>query len=427
MSSILNRKKPTIYYGYIIIAASFLITTIVSGNQYSFGVFFKPMLDQFGWTRASTSGPFSLNLILIGLFSILTGRLSDRFGPRIVITLGAVIMGSGYLLMSRISNLWQLYGSYGIIVALGSSAMYVPLVAMMSKWFSKKRGLMVGIGVSGVGFGISIVPPVASQLMISLNWHTSIFILGASSLILITLAAQFLKAEPGAELLKENKDEIAQPVGRSAGLSFSESVKTTQFWMIVVAWFLYGFFYQVGMVHIVPYATDMGMSTLAAATILTTIGLIGIFGRIILGLTGDRFSNKNTLLISFVLLAVAFATLSISRTIVMIYAFAAIFGSFFGVGILLAPIAAEYFGFKELGVIAGAIYFGNNIGGAIGPVFAGYIFDITGKYEIAFISSGITAILAAVFMGLLKPAPALEATTSVNYLSANLNSTDTKT
>jgi MFS family permease len=168
------------------------------------------------------------------------------------------------------------------------------------------------------------------------------------------------------------------------------------------------------MVHIVPYATDMGMSTLAAATILTTIGLIGIFGRIILGFTGDRFSNKNTLLISFVLLAVAFATLSISRTIVMIYAFAAIFGSFFGVGILLAPIAAEYFGFKELGVIAGAIYFGNNIGGAMGPVFAGYIFDITGKYEIAFISSGITAILAAVFIGLLKPAPKLKATTSVN-------------
>ena len=405
MTAVLNhKKKPRIYYGYIVLAACFLIMTIVSGTQYSFGVFFKPMLDQFGWTRASTSAPFSLNLILLGLFSILAGKLGDRFGPRIVITLGAVIMGSGYMLMSRITNLWGLYLSYGIIVALGSSAMYIPLVAMMSRWFTKRRGLMVGISVSGIGFGISIVPPIASQIMTSLNWRTAIFILGISSLVLIAAAAQFLRAEPETTLLKDNEDKRIESVPRSEGLSFRESVKTNQFWMIFIAWVLYGFFYQVGMVHIVPYATDLGMSALVAATILTMIGFIGIFGRIILGFTGDRFSNKNTLLVSFVLMAGAFTALSVSHTIGMIYVFAVVFGFFFGAGILLAPITAEYFGFKELGVITGAIYFGSNIGGAIGPVFAGYIFDITGKYGLAFISSGITAILAAIFMWLLKPA-----------------------
>ena len=399
-----HKKKPGIYYGYIVLTACFLIMTIVSGTQYSFGVFFKPMLDQFRWTRASTSAPFSLNLILVGLFSILAGKLSDKFGPRIVITVGAVIMGSGYMLMSRITNLWGLYLSYGIIVALGSSAMYVPLVAMMSRWFAKRRGLMVGISVSGVGFGISIVPAIASQLMISLDWRTSILILGAASLILIVLSAQFLRAGPETVLLKGNEDNRTEFVPRSEELSFSESAKTRQFWMIFAAWFLYGFFYQVGMVHIVPYATDLGMSALAAATILTIIGLIGILGRIVLGFTGDRFSDKNTLLVSFIFLAGAFVALSASASPGMIYLFAVVFGFFFGVGILLAPIAAEYFGFRELGMITGAIYFGNNIGGALGPVFAGYIFDITGRYELAFISSSVTAILAAIFMWLLKSA-----------------------
>ena len=174
--------------------------------------------------------------------------------------------------------------------------------------------------------------------------------------------------------------------------------------MIFVAWFLYGFFYQVGMVHIVPYATDLGMSALAAATILTIIGLIGILGRIILGFTGDRFSNKNTLLISFILLAGAFIALSVSGTVGMLYVFAVLYGFFFGVGLLLAPITAEYFGLASLGVITGAINFATNIGGAIGPTLAGYIFDTTGSYRLAFISGGITAIVAGIFICMLKPA-----------------------
>jgi len=378
--------------------------TIVSGTQGSFGVFFKPMLDQFGWTRASTSGPFSLNLILVGLFSILAGRLSDRFGPRMVITLGAIIMGCGYLLMSRINNLWQLYLSYGIVAALGSSAMYIPLVAMLSRWFTKRRGLMVGVSVSGVGFGIGIVPALASQFITGFGWRISLFILGSTSLILVALLAQFLRAGPEPMLLNNNGDKEADSAIQSKGLSFAEAAKTRQFWMIFVAWFLYGFFYQVGMVHVVPYGTDLGMSTLAAAAILTIIGLVGILGRIVLGFAGDKFSNKNTLLSSFMILGGAFIALSASSTVPTLYVFAVLYGFFFGVGILLAPITTEYFGFKELGVVMGAIYFGTNIGGAIGPTLAGYLFDFTGNYQLAFIFSGITAIVAGIFMALLKPA-----------------------
>lgn len=400
-----NKKIPRIYYGYVILAACFLIMTVLYGTQYSFGVFFKPMSDEFGWTRALTSGPFSLSMILGGLLSILAGRLSDKFGPRIVVTFGGIIFGSGYLLMSRITNLWGLYLSYGIMVAIGSSTLYVPLVSMMARWFSKRRSLMIGIGISGIGFGIGVVPAIASQLIISFDWRTSLFVVGVASTVIIVLTAQLLKAEPPKPLPHDNIDKNTEANAhvRVEGLSFRESTKNTQFWMIFIAWVLYGFFYQVGVVHTVPYATDLGMSALSAAALLTIIGLIGILGRIGMGFTGDRFSNKATVLVSFALLAVAFIGLSASSTVPMLYVFAVLYGIFSGVGILIAPIIAENFGFKDLGALTGAMMFANTIGGAISPIFAGYIFDTTGNYRLAFISCGIFGVAASIIIWMLKP------------------------
>jgi MFS family permease len=157
-------------------------------------------------------------------------------------------------------------------------------------------------------------------------------------------------------------------------------------------------------VHIVPYATDRGMSALAAATLLTIIGLVGIVGRTSLGFTGDKFSNKATLAISFMLMAVAFLALAASDAIPMLYVYAVIYGFFSGVGILLASIDAEYFGLQSLGAITGAILFGNNIGGALGPTLAGYIFDATDTYRLAFILCVVTAVASGILIWMLKPA-----------------------
>jgi MFS family permease len=399
-----NQKKSRIYYGYVVLVACFFIMTFASGVQYCFGVFFKPMLNEFGWTRASTSGPFSVSLILGGLFSILAGRLSDKFGPRIVVTFGGIVLSAGVLLMSQINNLWQLYLTFGVLVAVGSSAMYVPLVAMLSRWFPNRRGLMVGIGVSGIGFGIGVVPTIASQFIVSFDWRTSLLILGAASMVLIVLMAQFLKAEPDKTQINGTSGKGADTAIYTQGLSFREVGKTRQFWMIFVAWLLYGFFYQIGTVHTVPYATDLGMTALAAASILVIIGLVGIFARMGLGYTGDKFSHRKILFISFIFLAVAFVGVSISGTVRMLYVFAVLYGAFSGVGILLAPMLAEYFGYKSLGAITGVMMFSNNIGGAISPTLAGYIFDTTGTYRLAFIISGAIAVAAAIFVWMLKPA-----------------------
>ncbi len=401
-----RKKNRRIYYGYFIVIACFLIMVLVYGSQASFGVFFKPMLNEFGWTRASTAGPFALNMIISGLLSILTGKLSRRFGPRLVVTSGGIILGLGYILMSDVHNLVQLYLFYGVLTAIGASAMYVPLVSTVARWFEKRRGLMSGIGISGLGFGIGIIPAFASQLIISFSWQTSLLILGAVNLILITLFAQILRSGPETNSLSSSGNNEKPRLGHLVStkeFSFREALKTSQFWMIFIAWLFYGFYFQVGVVHIVPYATDIGMTTLAAATILTTIGLVGTGGRISLGWIGDILGNKTTVFAGFTLTGIAFLGLSISGSIWMLYIFAVIFGLLSGVGILLIPIVAEYFGFKELGAIAGAFVFANNIGGAIGPPLAGAIFDTTSTYLAAFLICAISGVAAGLIIWFLKP------------------------
>ncbi|HTY81232.1 MAG TPA: MFS transporter [Dehalococcoidales bacterium] len=392
------------HYGYTIVGACFLIMTLAYGAQNAFGVFFKPMAKDFGWDRAETSGPFALYVVLSGLLGIFSGRLSDRFGSRKVVSAGGVILGAGYLLMSLIGNLWQLYVFYGILVAVGLSAIYIPLVTMIAKWFTARRGLMSGIGISGIGFGIAVVPSLASQLVVRYQWRVPLLVIGGIIFIFIPLLAQLLKNAP------ETAAEPIQPenhAGRelkiNEGFSLPEALKTAQFWMIFVAWFFYGFFYQIGMVHIVPHATDLGMSAIAAATILTTIGLIGTAGRISQGFISDRLGIKNTVIGSYALMGLAYIGLATSHAIVMLYVFAVIFGALFGIGILLIPMVAEYFGFKALGVISGILIFSNSVGGAVGPPVAGVIYDARGSYSPAFLLCAATGLAAGLIILLIKP------------------------
>jgi len=172
--------------------------------------------------------------------------------------------------------------------------------------------------------------------------------------------------------------------------------------MMIIAWFLYGFFYFVPLVHIVPYAQDLKMTVVAAATVMTLIGLIGTFGRICLGFVSDRLTNRVTFIISFVVMGISFVGLCLIHSIWMLYIFAIIFGFFSGVGILLTPIVAEYFGVRTVGAISGIMVAGNCFGGAIGPYSAGVIYDSTKTYTLAFIVCAIGGIAAGLFFWLLR-------------------------
>jgi MFS family permease len=398
-----NGIKLRLSYQYKLLIICFLIVTVASGPALSFGVFFKPMLSEFGWTRAATSGAYSVSMLLYGLAAFIGGRASDRFGPRRVVTFGAIVLGLAFLLMSRVGGLWQLYLFYGVLGGIGQGCISVPVSSTVAGWFTKRRALMSCIANSGIGLGTAIVPPFATQLMENHGWRTSVLIIGIIAMALIALLAQFIKRVPSnVELVNDSNDKRPQTVNTENEPLIGEVFRTRQFWMLSGAWFLWGFFFQVAMVHIVPFATDLGMSAIAAATVLTIIGILSVFGRLTMGFAGDMFGNRTTVITGFLLIAAVYIGLSGSDTTLMLYLFAIIYGFFIGLGPLMAPIVADLFGLRALGTITGAITLVYAIGGMLGPILAGHVYDATSSYRMIFLLCGVLAIIAVVILWPLK-------------------------
>ena len=400
-------RNPGFFYGYVVVAAAFIIMLLMYGTFYSFGIFFKPLLEEFGWTRAMTSGPYSLCMFLLGFLGIPAGRLTDRFGSRLVMTASGLFLGLGYLLMSQVSDIWQLYLVYGVIIGIGMSGSFVPMLSTVARWFVKRRGLMTGIVVAGIGVGIMIMPPIANSLISSYGWRTAYSIVGAIALVFIVLAAQFLRRDPSQMgLLPYGENEVKQEgsISEATGLSLGEAIHTRQLWLFFATLFSFGFVMQVIMVHIVIYAIGLGISAINAANILAIIGGISIVGRIAIGSAADRMGNKPALIIALVLLSGALLWLQLAEEMWMLYLFAAILSlAYGGIAALESPVVAWLFGMKAHGVIFGVAVFGYTTGGTIGPVLAGRIFDIAGSYQIAFLLSAALAIVAFILAWLLRP------------------------
>ena len=255
-------KRPGVFYGYFIVLAILCISIVMWGARHSFGVFFGPLLDEFGWTRTITSGGFSLAWIVTGAISIGAGRLNDRFGPRKVMTVAGILLSLGYLLMSTLSTVWQLYLFFGIIIGFGMAGSWVPLVSTTARWFVKRRGMMTGFVVAGQGVGTLIAPLVANQLISIYDWRISYLILGSVVFLVVVLAAQFLRRDPAQKGLvpygqNESKEYALEPETKS--LSFNEAVHTRQFWLFAVMVFCYGFSKFAIIIHIVPHATELGI------------------------------------------------------------------------------------------------------------------------------------------------------------------------
>ena len=402
-----ENRQPGFFYGYIVVLAAFFIQAVVGGTMYTFGVFFKPLLTEFGWTRAMTSGAFSVFMLLHGFFYIITGRVNDRFGPRVLLTVCGFLLGLGYLLMSQVGAIWQLYLFYGVIMAVGASGGFVPLISTLARWFVKRRGLMTGIAVSGTGVGMIILPPLANWLITNYHWRFSYLVVGVIALVLIMTAAQFLRRDPSqVGQLPYGADEVKQDSlnSETRGLSFQQAIHTRQFWLFLTILFCFGFGLQTMMVHIVPHATDLGIPAAAAANILAIIGGLTIAGRIIMGGASDRIGNKLSFSIALTLMLIAFSWLLIAEQIWTFYLLAAIFGfGYGGIAALQSPIVAELFGLSSHGVILGFAVFVVTIGSAIGPVMAGHIFDTTNSYQPAFVTCVILIVTGVILTTSLRP------------------------
>ena len=394
------------FYGYVVVAAAFFVMVLMWGVFFTFGIFFKPMLADLGWTRAVTSGAFAVFWIIQGLLSIVVGRINDRFGPRIVITVCGFVLGLGYLLMSQIGTLWQLYLFYGVIIATGMGGTFVPLLSTVARWFVKRRGTMTGIVVAGSAVGGLISPPLANWLISIYDWRISYIILGSIALVVVVIVAQLLRRDPaqvGQMPYGEGKEETELKVGAKA-FSLKEAASGRQFWLVFSMFLCLGFALFIILVHIAPHATDLGFSAATAANILAAAGGGSVIGRLLLGGAADRIGNRQVFIIGFVLMAVASLWLIPATETWALYLFAVVFGFASGGGIMSeSPLVAELFGLGSHGLILGVTSFGFSIGAAAGPLLAGYIFDVTGSYNVAFLACAAVSVVGLILGAILRP------------------------
>jgi len=396
---------PRLFHGWIVVAGAFLILFMAYGTQYAFGVFFAALIDEFGWSRASLSGVFSLYAFTYAAFALVSGRLTDRWGPRAVIAIGGVLLGLGLIAMSRVSLLWQPYVCYGLVAALGMSTAYVPCNATVAKWFTRRRGLAIGLASAGGSLGTFALPPVAHVVVSRLGWRWAYVVFGVAVLLALNALAVLMRRDP--ETIGLGPDGDAPPrdaTARPEGWTAARAIRTRAFWLLFAVFSATWIPVFVPLVHLVPMARGLGVSPLLAATLVSALGAAALVGRLLMGGASDRIGRRAALAVALVLQAAAFVGFAQARELPALYAASLVFGFSYGAGSTLFPAAvADFFGREQAASLAGLLFALAGSMAAWGPLAAGFIYDRAGDYQLAWwLSAGFNA-LALVLLAFTRP------------------------
>lgn len=402
---VFSRFKDRIFYGWVVVATFCIAGSAIWGVRFSFGVFFKSLESEFALSRAATSAIFSAFMVLGSVFSVLGGWALDRFGPRIVFLAMGICTGLSLLLTGQVTDLWQIFFTYSLLLAIGTSAIYVVIMSTVSRWFEKKRGLALGMASIGAGMGPLVVAPFATYLISAFDWRGSFTVLGIIALVLVIPLSLLLRRNPREiGLLPDGADfsasETVSPklVVLTDYLSPRQAVRTRSFWLLLSTFLIYSAYLLTILTHLVPHITDLGFSAAEAATVLSVAGGATIVGRVLLGMVSDRMGKKGAVMLGAALHIIALLCLLWARELWTFYTFAFIFGfGWGGMGPATAALIGDTFGLGRLGAILGLLDVGFNIGAAIGPVVAGLIYDLRQSYFLSFLL-GIGLILATMVL-----------------------------
>lgn len=376
-----------------VVVAAFLAMFTVFGVAYSFGAFLLPMSEALGAGRGATAGVFSLTTMALFGLGALTGPAVDRFGPRPVVLAGALSLGLGLVLTSRATTLWHAYLGHGLGVGLGVACGYVPLVAVVGGWFTRRRTLAVGIAVSGIGLGTLLVAPLAAELIGRYGWRDAYLLLAAVSTTVLVGCALLVRRAPVL-----TQDEAVPLLPR---------LRTPSYLRLYLSGLLLSVVLYVPFVHLPAYAAATGAGDVAAATLIGVIGAASVVGRLGLGAAAARTGVLRTYQACFALMAGSFLLWLGAPGYPRLVAFAALLGIGYGGFVALGPpLVAGLFGVRGLGGLLGVLYTSAGIGSAIGPPAAGAVIDATGGYSpVVLVALAVGALATAVVLTVRPPAP----------------------
>jgi MFS family permease len=409
-------SRPPLFYGWVVVAGAFLVLFTAYGAQYAFGVFFSALLEEFGWSRASLSGVFSLYAFTYSGFGLVAGSLTDRWGPRLVIALGGALLGLGLIGMSATTTLWHPYVLYGLVAALGMSTAYVPCNATVARWFVRRRGLAVGIASAGGSLGTFAFPPVAHYLVSRGGWRWAYVVLGAGTLLTLNLVATLMRRDPESAGLAPDGDQGGPGPGQAGPdrpWTVGRAARSAAFWILFAVFASTWIPVFIPLVHLVPLATGLGISPLLAATLVSALGAAAMLGRLSMGAASDRMGRRPALALALALQAGAFIGFAVGGDLAALYAASLVFGFSYGAGSTLFPaMVTDFFGREQAGSLVGILFAMAGSMAAWGPLGAGWIYDRHGSYEPAFWLAAGLNLLALAFLALARspgPSPAVGA------------------
>jgi len=412
-----SKRAPSrvrLFYGWYILAASFAILFFTSGARYSFGVAFKPMIKELDWSRGSISFAFFLNMTLFALSLIAAGRLYDRYGPKWVIFVSTFFLSAGFALISVVNSLWQFYIVYGVFAAVGLGGTSIPLLAaLISRWFTKWRGLAISLALAGNCMGQFVLIPVFTFCTFRYGWRVSYLSIGLMmGIVIMTLVLFVIRESPdhlGPSPAHEKEAEKKERSGEAASgdrlqdLSLRGAMKTSPFWLFLVVMFVCGSGDFLVTTHLIPFATDHGILPAQAGNMLAWLGLMSLLGVLIAGPASDLIGNKIPMAIAFMIRFGAFLLILTYQDVASFYLFSILFGlTYLVTGPLATTLLGRLYGFSHIGLLSGFATTVHHIGGGFWAYLGGLIFDQTGSYRLAFICSAVLALIAIVCCILIR-------------------------
>lgn len=380
----------------MVVAAAFAVLFGVWTPHAGFGVFLPVLSQEFGWGRGAISFAASLNLIIGGAIAFGVGAASDRYGPRGVLALSGLLAGAGYLLASAIHALWHFYLLLGVVLGVGMSGMYIVPTATVSRWFVDRRGLALGIVLAGLNLAYVAGGPLSAFFINEFGWRMAYLFLGGLVLCVTVPASLFMKEagpHPGS-----------QGSAAPAGATLREALRDRRLWFLQVSWLLLGFALMIVAIHIVPYLHDGGVSLEMASLALTVYGVSSIAGRILFGASADRLGTRSTFWFCVAIQVASLTAVLAGPSPSVLYFLIMWFGlGAAGSDTAVAKAAAEVFGTRAIGAIMGVVGFGWRCGAALGPTAAGFIYDLTGAYTIAFGLGSAALVASLAFFTLALP------------------------
>jgi MFS family permease len=373
-----------LHYGWVIVAAGALMTWMAMGALLALPVFLAPISADTGWSRGGIGFAMTLNFLTMGIGSAVWGGLSDRYGPRMILVAGVVLLGAGLALASRATSLLEFQAIYGLLIGIAAGSLMVPLMSTVTLWFDKHRALAVSLVSSGIGVAPMTVSPFAASLVVTHGWRTSELILAAAVVVLLLPAALCIRRPPH------------MPAAASAGglggpelkAATRRALRSRPFIVLSLTFFACCATHAGPIFHTISYAIGCGLAPMTAVTIYSVEGFAGLVGRLVFGVLGDKVGVKRMIVVGLLTQALAAGSYVLATGLGDFYTVAFIFGmAYGGVMPLYSALARDYFAPQIMGSVLGAMTLLSGIGMALGPALGGWIYDHFHAYTWMYLGS----------------------------------------